>query len=159
MTPSTQNDPIVKLIDRIDDITEKELRDDDKHRTQNELYQKFADILKNWGYDPGEHNHFEIDEMVDVFLAALQSQQDRILQMVEEIDKDHFIEAKDNDSHRYKIPLSKRAEWQAFCEIPEDDERSWDVPEWAQRIDGEPIDNSVAPILRLKLAQIKEALK
>ena len=42
----------------------------------------------------------------------------------------------DNDSHWYVIPFTCRAEWAAFCDIPEDDERGWDVPEWATRVDG-----------------------
>lgn len=52
---------------------------------------------------------------------------------------DEYIAVKDNDSHRYQILRSKKDEWDAFCEIPEYDERSWDVPEWAERIDGMPV--------------------
>lgn len=54
-----------------------------------------------------------------------------ILEGVEE-----YIAVKDNDTHRYQIPSSRKKDWEEFCEIPEDDERSWDVPEWAERIDG-----------------------
>ena len=42
----------------------------------------------------------------------------------------------DNDAHWYLIPAAKRAEWNAFLEIPSDDERSWDVPTYAEIIDG-----------------------
>lgn len=42
----------------------------------------------------------------------------------------------DNSSHWYLIPANKKEEWSDFVCIPEDDERSWDVPEWANRIDG-----------------------
>ena len=38
--------------------------------------------------------------------------------------------------HRYLVPLEKLKEWQTWCEIPEDDERSWVAPEYAQRIEG-----------------------
>lgn len=47
-----------------------------------------------------------------------------------------YFEGVDNSSHHYLIPLEKRSEWYAFCELPEDDERSWDTPEWAERLDG-----------------------
>lgn len=52
---------------------------------------------------------------------------------------EEYMAVKDNDSHRYEIPRSKKEEWDAFCAIPEDDERSWGVPEWAVRIDGLPV--------------------
>ena len=52
---------------------------------------------------------------------------------------EEYMAVKDNDTHRYQIPRSKKEEWDAFLEIPEDDERSWDVPEWAERIDGMPV--------------------
>jgi hypothetical protein len=42
----------------------------------------------------------------------------------------------DCSGHQYLIPEAREAEWGAFCEIPEDDERSWEVPDWAVRIDG-----------------------
>lgn len=42
----------------------------------------------------------------------------------------------DNSGHEYVIPESKQDEWDTFMEIPEDDERSWDVPEWAERKEG-----------------------
>lgn len=42
----------------------------------------------------------------------------------------------DNSGHQYFIPFNKRDEWNEWLEIPEDDERSWDAPEYAERIDG-----------------------
>jgi hypothetical protein len=42
----------------------------------------------------------------------------------------------DCSGHTYLVPLARAAEWEAFCELPEDDERSWDVPAWAGRLDG-----------------------
>lgn len=50
--------------------------------------------------------------------------------------KPDYIEAHDNDGHRYQIPWQKREDWYKWCEIPSDDERSWDTPEYAIRIDG-----------------------
>ena len=42
----------------------------------------------------------------------------------------------DNSGHKYYIPVNKEKDWYAFMEIPEEDERSWDVPSFAERIDG-----------------------
>lgn len=50
-----------------------------------------------------------------------------------------YVEAFDNDSHRYIIPADKRAEWAEWLAIPSDDERSWDTPSFAERIDGAAI--------------------
>jgi hypothetical protein len=50
--------------------------------------------------------------------------------------REEFIVVKDNDCHRYKIPRSKDKDWDEWLEIDEDDERSWDVPEYAERLDG-----------------------
>lgn len=52
---------------------------------------------------------------------------------------EEMIAVTDNDGHRYQIPQSKVVEWEEFCDIPEDDERSWYVPEWAERIDGNKV--------------------
>lgn len=54
-------------------------------------------------------------------------------------DTEEYIAVKDNDTHRYQIPKSKKGEWDIFCDIPSDDEASWDVPEWAERLDGMPL--------------------
>lgn len=42
----------------------------------------------------------------------------------------------DNSGHEYYIPEDRSDEWRKWAEIDEDDERSWDVPEYAVRIDG-----------------------
>lgn len=47
-----------------------------------------------------------------------------------------FIAVTDNDGHRYQIPTEKREEWYKWTEIPSADPESWDVPEYAERIDG-----------------------
>jgi hypothetical protein len=49
-----------------------------------------------------------------------------------------FCLDRDNDGHWYIIPADKVKAWAVFLSIPEDDERSWDVPDWAQRINGSP---------------------
>ena len=47
-----------------------------------------------------------------------------------------FFLGQDSSSHWYLVPAAKRAEWETWCMIPDDDERGWEPPEWAQRIDG-----------------------
>lgn len=42
----------------------------------------------------------------------------------------------DNSGHEYLVPVSKAKEWGEWTLIPEDDERSWDEPDYAERIDG-----------------------
>lgn len=50
-------------------------------------------------------------------------------------DERYFL-GHDNSGHDYVVPVSRRDEWFRWLEIPEDDERSWEVPEYAKRIDG-----------------------
>lgn len=52
------------------------------------------------------------------------------------MEEKYYTEDTDQSSHHYLIPEDKLEEWGKFKEIPEDDERCWDVPEWAERIDG-----------------------
>ena len=47
-----------------------------------------------------------------------------------------FFLSQDNDSHWYLIREDHRKQWEDFLDIPSDDERSWDVPDWAIPIDG-----------------------
>ena len=49
---------------------------------------------------------------------------------------DWYRLAQDNSSHWYVIPASREIDWEAFCDIPEDDERGWDVPSWAIAVGG-----------------------
>lgn len=51
-------------------------------------------------------------------------------------ESERYFEGSDNSGHHYIVPWSKRKEWSQWNELPEDDEASWDVPEWAERIDG-----------------------
>lgn len=46
----------------------------------------------------------------------------------------YFLD-QDESCHWYVIPAQYRKEWEDFLDIPEDDERSWDVPGWAVAID------------------------
>lgn len=47
-----------------------------------------------------------------------------------------FFLGTDNSSHVYVVPVARRAEWECWSNLPEDDEASWSPPEWATRIDG-----------------------
>lgn len=47
-----------------------------------------------------------------------------------------YFLAGDNSGHEYVVPVGRKEEWFAWLEIPEDDERSWDVPEYAKQVDG-----------------------
>ena len=44
----------------------------------------------------------------------------------------------DNSSHWYVVEADKRAEWNAWCALSEDDERSWDAPSFAHQVGGAP---------------------
>jgi len=49
---------------------------------------------------------------------------------------ERYYLTKDNDSHWYVVPLSKKTEWEAWKEIPSDDERTWEAPDFARRTYG-----------------------
>lgn len=47
-----------------------------------------------------------------------------------------YILVGDDSGHKYVIPEEKADDWSAFMDLPEDDPASWDVPEWAKRVEG-----------------------
>lgn len=49
-----------------------------------------------------------------------------------------FYLSRDQSSHWYIIPYARRAEWDKWLELPEDDERSWTPPAWAREVGGSP---------------------
>jgi len=55
-----------------------------KNTQGSELYEQFVSILKNWGYDPGEHNKFEINEMVAVVTSSNQALLQKVREMVKQ---------------------------------------------------------------------------
>ncbi len=87
-------------------------------------------------YVEGQKHAFGVDRE-RVKEEGRNEERERIAKAIENAEE--YMAVKDNDSHRYEIPKSKKNEWETFCEIPSDDERSWDVPEWANRIDGQPV--------------------
>ena len=40
----------------------------------------------------------------------------------------------DNDWHWYVIPSNCQNDWSEWCEIPEDEEESWESPEFAREV-------------------------
>lgn len=53
-------------------------------------------------------------------------------------DEERHILTMDNDGHWYVIPVAKQPEWGAWLDIPSDDERAWEEPEFAKRVGGAP---------------------
>lgn len=49
-----------------------------------------------------------------------------------------FILVTDNDGHHYVIPEAKLIRWEVWCNIPSDDERSWEPPDFAEAVGGSP---------------------
>lgn len=50
-------------------------------------------------------------------------------------DERYFFD-QDSSSHDYMTPLSRRDEWLAWRDLPEDDPLGWSEPDYAKRIDG-----------------------
>ena len=49
----------------------------------------------------------------------------------------YFLD-QDDSCHWYLVPMDKRNEWEYWCGLEDDCEESWEVPEWAKRLDGHP---------------------
>lgn len=94
-----------------------------------------------------ESDRKEARTYLPLIRSLLSSHTQEIREKVEKLEE--YVEAKDNDCHRYQIPSSKAGEWDKFLEIPSDDERSWDVPEWAERIDGMPVKSFKDSVLQI----------
>jgi hypothetical protein len=45
-----------------------------------------------------------------------------------------YFFAQDNSSHWYKVQAEHRTEWNTWRSLDEDDEASWDEPEFAERL-------------------------
>lgn len=50
--------------------------------------------------------------------------------------EERFYLSRDNDSHWYVIPVAKQQEWDAWLDIPSDDERAWNAPDFARPVGG-----------------------
>jgi len=51
---------------------------------------------------------------------------------------EEFFLSRDNSGHWYVVPVSKQAEWDAWLEIDEDDERAWTAPDGVVPVCGSP---------------------
>lgn len=51
---------------------------------------------------------------------------------------ERFFLSQDKDSHWYLIPEDKREDWYTWCDLDTDDDASWDVPSYAEAINGPP---------------------
>jgi len=49
--------------------------------------------------------------------------------------KRYFL-ARDPSCHWYLVDASKRVEWMRWADLDEDDEASWNAPDYAQRLEG-----------------------
>lgn len=49
-----------------------------------------------------------------------------------------YFLSQDNSGHWYVVPFAKRSEWAEWNDLPEDDERAWDAPDWAAPVGGSP---------------------
>lgn len=45
----------------------------------------------------------------------------------------YFLD-RDNSGHWYVVPERYRTEWEAWVELPEEDEASWEVPAYARAL-------------------------
>lgn len=52
------------------------------------------------------------------------------------VEPDRYCIVSDNSGHKYFIPVDKGDDWDKWLSLPDDDERSWDQPEYSTRIDG-----------------------
>jgi hypothetical protein len=52
--------------------------------------------------------------------------------------KERFFLDQDSSCHWYLVPVACRDQWETWCELNEDDERSWDPPAFARRLAGSP---------------------
>jgi hypothetical protein len=49
-----------------------------------------------------------------------------------------FFLSRDDSGHWYLVQADHRTEWNAWCELDEDDEAAWDTPAFARRLGGSP---------------------
>lgn len=54
------------------------------------------------------------------------------------VEPERFFLAQDDSCHWYLVPAARREEWEAWCDIPTFDERSWEAPDFARALGGSP---------------------
>ena len=50
--------------------------------------------------------------------------------------KERYFIGSDGSCNSYLVPLDKIKEWQEWANLDADDERSWDEPDYAERLEG-----------------------
>lgn len=50
--------------------------------------------------------------------------------------KARYFIGSDNSGHKYVVPAEQHEAWSEWANLPEDDERAWEAPEYATRIPG-----------------------
>lgn len=62
---------------------------------------------------------------------------------------ERYFMSMDGSGHWYVIPVARQHEWEEWTDIPEDDERAWEAPDFAKPVGGAPscvtFSNPVAP--------------
>lgn len=46
----------------------------------------------------------------------------------------HYL-TRDNDAHWYVVPVERSEEWEDWLALDSGDQRSWEAPKWAKRVD------------------------
>jgi len=51
---------------------------------------------------------------------------------------ERYFMSTDDSGHWYIIPVTKRQEWEEWSDLPEEDERTWEAPDFARPVGGSP---------------------
>lgn len=91
---------------------------------------------------PLHHNHGEAVNIEVVSNGTLEVKCHECLELLgvlklEGTGKKFFLD-QDNSSHWYVVDAAYRTEWEAWTNLSEDDEASWEPPAFAERLDGGP---------------------
>ena len=62
----------------------------------------------------------------------------RQISMKKSTEAARFFLSQDNSGHWYIVPCAIAKEWEKWCELPEDDEASWNPPKGALAVGGCP---------------------
>ena len=89
-------------------------------------------------FDGGIEDPNVVYEIVGSILKALHLTDAAALALMDGKPAERFFLSTDNDSHWYLVPVVRKADWDAWRDIPEDDERAWDPPDFAKRLNGAP---------------------
>jgi hypothetical protein len=100
----------------------------DLTREEIEALAVFLDEVKHCSLPSDAEERGSFDEETSRAASALR-------QLLSATEARYFIGG-DNSGHEYVVPVDRHTEWNAWTELPEDDERGWTEPVYAMRIDG-----------------------